>query len=453
MKKELRPVVFLDRDGTIIHDRPGHYLTRPENLRVYRNAPEAIRILRKAGFKIVVVSNQSGLGRGFLDLPTLGRIHARLHRELAKGGAKIDAIYYCPHHPDADCRCRKPKPTLAKRAVREMSLSLKRAVMVGDKLADVNFARNAGISSVLVETGHGRDQRERYGKKLKPTHQTRDLLSAARWIVKNLMLVVLLALPANSQVLISSQTIPTPNTLVGSTIELPEGSPPVPFFGEKLDYEVKWGFLSMGFASMEAKEVVEFNGEPAYHLISRAKSARYADRFYKVRDINESWLRTRDLVSLGYSKKLREGKFFRDEWVVYDYPKKSWLSKRINRDGSFEYSNGELNGLVQDILSSMYSIRNKELKVGDEIIIDVNTKKTWPMVVKVLRKQRVKTPAGTFRTVLIEPMLREEGIFIQKGKRLRIWLTNDKRHIPVLIKVEIIFGHISCYLTEIHSGS
>jgi len=450
MKKEPRRVVFLDRDGTIIHDRPGHYLTRPESLRVYRGATEALRLLRKAGFQLVVVSNQSGLGRGYLDLPTLGRIHTRLKKELAKGGAKLDAIYYCPHHPDDRCRCRKPLPTLAKRATREMGLTLKGAAMVGDKKADIDLAGNLGIASVLLKTGHGRSQRERYGKKLNATHESRDLLGAARWIVKNLALALILAVPAHAGTTLSSATVPSPDALVGSKIDRSSDSLKVPFFPERLDFEVKWGVLSMGYATMDVEEVVEFNGEPAYHLISRARTARFADKFYKVRDVNESWLRTTDLVSLGYSKKLREGKFFRDEWVLYDYPEKKWLSKRVNRDGSSSYEAGELMGFVQDILSSLYSIRPKELKVGDEVILDVNTKKTWPLKIKVHRKQTIRTPAGTFRTVLVEPMLRDEGIFIQKGKRLRVWLTDDKRHMPVMMKVEIIFGHISCYLTDIN---
>ncbi|OIO09989.1 MAG: hypothetical protein AUJ52_05510 [Elusimicrobia bacterium CG1_02_63_36] len=442
-------VVFLDRDGTLIHDRPGHYLTRPESLRLYRDTPAALKLLRAAGFRLVVVSNQSGLGRGYLTRAVLDRIHARLKRELTARGAKLDGIYFCPHRPDEGCRCRKPNPSLAKRAARDLGLTLEGAAVVGDKKADVDLGRALGAATVLLQTGHGRDQRARYGRKIRPTHEARGLLQAARWIVKHLALAAALALPARAGIPISSATIPSPEALVGGETAAPASAPAVPWFPEHLEFEVKWGVFSMGEATMEVKEVVAFNGEQAYHIVSRARTAPFADKIYKVRDINESWLRASDLVSLGYSKKLREGNFFRDEWVIFDYAKQSWLSKRVNEDGSFSYSNGELLDPVQDILSSLYFIRPKKLEVGDEIVLDVNTKKTWPLVVKVHRKQRIRMNDRWVKTVLVEPMLRDEGIFIQKGKRLQVWLTDDERHIPVLMKVEIIFGHISCYLKEI----
>lgn len=181
----LKPVVFLDRDGTLNCDRPGWYLTRPSQMRVYRRAAAALRLLRRAGFSIVVVSNQSGLGRGFLTLKTLGAIHAKLRRELARGGARLDGIYFCPHHPDRRCPCRKPKALLARRAARDLGLSLSRAAVVGDKRADLGLARALGVPGLLVLTGHGRHERPRCAP-LKPAAVRRDILGAARWIVANI---------------------------------------------------------------------------------------------------------------------------------------------------------------------------------------------------------------------------------------------------------------------------
>lgn len=181
--KKKRRVVFLDRDGTIIHDRPGYYLCRPEKLKFYKVAFEALRILKRAGYRLVVVTNQSGIGRGYLDTRTLARIHHRLRLGLGRRGARIDAIYFCPHHPQDRCRCRKPSPLMARRAVREMGLTLEGAVVVGDKKADIDLGRALGISSVLLRTGHGRDQRKLFGRKLKPTYSAKDILSAARWII------------------------------------------------------------------------------------------------------------------------------------------------------------------------------------------------------------------------------------------------------------------------------
>lgn len=177
-------VVFLDRDGTMLRDRPGFYLRRAEQMRLYPFTARALTLLRRAGYRIVVLTNQSGIGLGYLDRAALVRIHRRLKRELAERGAGIDAIYYCPHAPDSGCACRKPKTTLARRAVREMGLSLEEAAVIGDKRADVDLGRSLGIDSVLVRTGHGRDQRARHGKALRPTHEARNLLAAVRWLLR-----------------------------------------------------------------------------------------------------------------------------------------------------------------------------------------------------------------------------------------------------------------------------
>jgi histidinol-phosphate phosphatase family protein len=180
-----RRVVFLDRDGPLNPDRPGWYLTRPSQMRVYKRVPAALKLLRRAGYRLVVVTNQSGLGRGYLDEPTLGRIHAKLKGLLAAGGARLDGIYYCPHHPDVRCACRKPQPLLARRAARELGLTLEGAAVIGDKPADMGLARALGVPGVLVLTGHGRHFR-RKSDALKPAAVRRDVLGAARWVVENL---------------------------------------------------------------------------------------------------------------------------------------------------------------------------------------------------------------------------------------------------------------------------
>jgi histidinol-phosphate phosphatase family protein len=185
-KPRIRPVVFLDRDGTLIHDRPGRYLCRPDQLKFYKTTFEALRLLKSAGFTLVVVTNQSGLGRGFLNEKTLSVIHAKMRRMLKAKKADIDAIYYCPHHPKDKCACRKPLPRLAKRAVRELGLSLNGAVVIGDKKADVDLGKALGIKSVFLKTGHGRLQREKFGSKVRPSGHARNILDAARWVLKNM---------------------------------------------------------------------------------------------------------------------------------------------------------------------------------------------------------------------------------------------------------------------------
>ncbi|MFH2201522.1 MAG: DUF3108 domain-containing protein [Elusimicrobiota bacterium] len=248
----------------------------------------------------------------------------------------------------------------------------------------------------------------------------------------------------------SSATINSPYDLIRGTMPRSQDYTRVPWFGEQLKYEVKWGVVMLGHATLGVPEVVDFAGQPAYHVVNTAKTIPFADKFYEVRDLNESWIHVGDLRSLGYSKKLREGNFFRDEWVLYDYHNKFWLSKQVNRDATFHYSSGAIPGEVQDLLSSIFLLRPEPLKVGDEISFDVNTKKTWPLKVKVLRRQTVSVPAGRFRCVVLEPFLRDEGLFVQKGRKLQIWVTDDERHIPVLMKVDIILGKISAYLLEIN---
>ncbi|TBR19175.1 DUF3108 domain-containing protein [bacterium] len=248
---------------------------------------------------------------------------------------------------------------------------------------------------------------------------------------------------------ITSSTVKSPSDLVGARLKPEADWTKVNFFPEKLTYEVKWGVVTMGTSDVAVQEAVDFNGQPAYHIVSHARTTGFGDRFYKVRDLNEAWMHVGDLRSLGYSKQLREGSFFRDEWVVFDYPNKAFLAKRVNKDETFSYSTGTVPGAVQDILSSIYLVRPRRLAVGDEIVLDVNTRSNWPLTIKVLRKHKVKVPAGTFSCVVVEPMLRDEGIFIQKGRSLQVWLTDDDRHIPVLMQVDILIGSISAYLTKI----
>lgn len=246
----------------------------------------------------------------------------------------------------------------------------------------------------------------------------------------------------------SSTTIATPQDLVGAAVEPSADFKELTAFPETLVYDVSWGPLGVGQATLEVQEFVEFNGRPAYHLISRAVSNKFCDGFYKVRDYNESWLDAKTHQSLGYSKKLREGGFFRDEWVVYQPEQGSWFGRITNRDGSFTVKIGTMPAVVHDVLSAMWYVRNQELVPGKDIVVDVNTRQNWPLVIRVLRKEKTKTPAGRFEAFVVEPALRQEGIFIQKGKKLQIWLSDDPKRVPVLMKVEVFFGHITAKLVK-----
>ncbi len=152
--------VFLDRDGTCNVEK--HYLHRKEDWEWIPGAPEALVRLKTAGFLLVVVSNQSGIGRGYYDRAAVDALHEFVNQELRQRGAAIDAFYLCPHAPDSpaeECGCRKPAPGMLLRAAKELNIDLAASWMVGDKAVDVAAALAAGCRPVLVRTGYGEKER------------------------------------------------------------------------------------------------------------------------------------------------------------------------------------------------------------------------------------------------------------------------------------------------------
>ena len=181
------PAVFLDRDGTI--NRETEYLHRPEDFVFLDGVEEALKRLKAAGYLLIVVTNQSGVGRGFYTMAAVEQLHAHLQRELRKCGTAIDAFYCCPHHPAAklpdfrkDCGCRKGRPGLLLQAAAEHDIDLPRSFMVGDKISDVEAGRAAGCQAILVETGYG--QAESRNLRDPHVHVCRDLPAAATWILQ-----------------------------------------------------------------------------------------------------------------------------------------------------------------------------------------------------------------------------------------------------------------------------
>jgi D-glycero-D-manno-heptose 1,7-bisphosphate phosphatase len=150
--------LFLDRDGTLVH--PHHYPTRPEDLRLYDGVGHELRLLQQAGFRLVVITNQSGLARGYFDADALRAMHDHLTRELAELDVQLDRIYFCPHHPEGtiaelsiDCDCRKPRPGMLLRAAADLAIDLRRSWFVGDILDDVEAGNRAGCRTILVDLG------------------------------------------------------------------------------------------------------------------------------------------------------------------------------------------------------------------------------------------------------------------------------------------------------------
>ena len=174
--------IFLDRDGTT--NRDTGYIKTPEELQIFPGAVEAVARLKRAGARVVVVTNQSGVGRGLFSLEALGAIHARLRAVFEAGGAPFDGLYYCPHHPDDGCACRKPGTMMVERAVAELGVELSRAYVIGDQRRDVDLARRIGARSVLVTTGPTSAQalEELRQEGAMPDHVAMDLSHAVTWI-------------------------------------------------------------------------------------------------------------------------------------------------------------------------------------------------------------------------------------------------------------------------------
>lgn len=154
----MRPCIFFDRDGTLIEER--HYLSDPEQVALLPGAAEAVRLARSHGYLAVVLTNQSGVGRGYFTLDDVRRVNARMAELLAAGGAAIDGIYVCPHAPEDHCDCRKPRTGLVQQAAHELDIDLTRSWMIGDKASDVELASNAGMRGILVKTGYGAQARQ-----------------------------------------------------------------------------------------------------------------------------------------------------------------------------------------------------------------------------------------------------------------------------------------------------
>jgi len=148
------PFVLLDRDG-VINEDSDQYIKSPQEWRPVPGSLEAISLLNENNFKVVVISNQSGVARGLFDLATLEKIHAKMQQYAASKSAEIEAIYFCPHRPDDACSCRKPKPGLFKQFAQDYQLELKNIPYVGDSLKDIQAARAVAARPILVKTGKG----------------------------------------------------------------------------------------------------------------------------------------------------------------------------------------------------------------------------------------------------------------------------------------------------------
>ena len=182
------PAVFLDRDGTIIEEV--HYLNSLDNIQFFKGCYKSLRKLITAGYKLIVVTNQSGIARGKFSEKFVKETHSHISRLLVKHGVHLSGIYYCPHHPDGkvarfarECTCRKPNTGMLIKAEKEHKLDLSKSFMIGDHIKDILFGNREGLKTILVKTGHGLTElKNQESWRVNPDFIAEDIVDAVAWI-------------------------------------------------------------------------------------------------------------------------------------------------------------------------------------------------------------------------------------------------------------------------------
>jgi len=214
--------------------------------------------------------------------------------------------------------------------------------------------------------------------------------------------------------------------------------------GEKFTYDVRYGFITAGEASLEVVRLIEWEGRPCYQIVTHARSNSFFSTFYKVEDRVESLIDATGVFSWRFEKSLREGNYRSDRQYAFD---------QRNHFTVYKEDTIEVEPYVQDALSAFYYVRTQPLDVGTSLYLDnfVDGRK-FHMEVKVLKKETVSVAAGTFDCVVVEPITQSVGLFKHEGE-LKVWLTDDRLHMPVLMKSKILVGSISVELTDFQLGT
>lgn len=213
--------------------------------------------------------------------------------------------------------------------------------------------------------------------------------------------------------------------------------------GEKLCYDINYGFINAGTASMEVANLIDYYKRPCYQIISTANSNKFFSSFYRVEDKIESIVDASGIYSWRFDKQLSEGTYRAHRTYEFD---------QLNHEVFYDKDTIDVAPYVQDALSVLYYVRTQDLIVGQSIFVDNFTDgKNYPMEVRVHRKESIRVKAGKFDCIVVEPLLLTSGIFKNEGK-LTVWLTDDRLRLPVLMKSRVLVGSISAELTDYKLG-
>ncbi|MCX5791121.1 MAG: DUF3108 domain-containing protein [Elusimicrobia bacterium] len=219
--------------------------------------------------------------------------------------------------------------------------------------------------------------------------------------------------------------------------------------GETLEYEIYWGVINVGRSFLRIEAAVDIASRPAWHIISEAKSSSFLNTFYKVDDRNESWMDAGTLSSYGYYRKLSEGRYFINEWAIFDLPGKKFFGERMNRKREVSQFEGPLDHAVNDMLSAVFRVRTMKLQPDSRFEMEVNTKKNWRITVKTGKVEKIETPYGKRKCIQVEPMAGEESLFVAKaGHRMLVWVSQDELKLPMVLKAEIFIGSVTAKLVN-----
>lgn len=239
-------------------------------------------------------------------------------------------------------------------------------------------------------------------------------------------------------------SIPSPSDSLAQPaipLRMPGELAAVPWkIGEYFQFAIDWNGLNGGNSLMQVQNIQRVDGRRAYRIVTKAESNSFVSKFYKVRDRAESYIDAESLYSVRFVKTLREGSYKKDIDVRFHQE----TQKAVYTDGATL----DVPARVHDVLSAFYYVRTQPLPDGGTIVIPTHdNKKSYSMEVKVHKRERIQVPAGTFDCVLVEPLLKSEGVFRSKGS-IHVWLTDDARRIPVLVRSKVPIGSISVTLTD-----